>query len=334
MAFLDRIVQAQLAEAVVRLVAGLCLVPGPCAAADLLASQIAWRQAPTQADLLAAYPASQVGRGFVTLRCEIKADGALANCARLGEGGGAFERAARSLIPGFTAAFPAGAGAGDRVYGDIDFLFVRAAAPVQLAQPQFLLRADGAVEAGSFPVAAANVGLRSGLGVVECDGLADGRLGACVVVKETPTGLGFGDQALARAAKLRLNPWQGGQAIAGARVRLPIYIDAPGATADASFTRPAVFHLPVGWNTGVIPQYPLQAYMQRTPGEVTLQCVLAASGALSDCVSLQETPLGQHFAETALRMAERREITAEPAAGSAGRRLDGEVVRVEVPFKP
>jgi hypothetical protein len=334
MAFLDIVAQAQTARTIARLAVGLCLTPGPCAAADLLAAPIAWRHAPTQADLLAAYPANQVGRGSVTLRCVIAPDGALADCARLGEAAGAFERAARSLIPSFTAAYPRGGGPGDRVYGDIDFQFDRAAAPVELAQPQFLQRPDERVETGDFPSGAVKAGLRSGLGVVECDGLADGRLGSCVVVKEAPAGFGFGDQALARAMKLRLNPWQGGRAIEGARVRLPIFIDAPGAAVDPSFTRPAVFHLPVGWNTGVIPQYPLQAYMQRIPGEVTLQCVLSLSGALSDCVALQESPMGLHFADTALRMAERREITANPATGSAGQRRDGEIVRVAVPFKP
>jgi Gram-negative bacterial TonB protein C-terminal len=112
-------------------------------------------------------------------------------------------------------------------------------------------------------------------------------------------------------------------------VRLPIYIDAPGADADPNFTRPAVFHLEFGWKTN--PYYPMQAYLQNASGQVMLQCVLARSGVLSDCVSLQETPMGLHFADAALKMAERQAITAKPAAG-ASEPPGGEVVRVWVPF--
>lgn len=308
------------------LVAGAA--PRPCAAADMLAAQVAWRHAPTHADVLAAAPAGQPGA--ITLRCEIKPGGALGDCARLGDSGEALERAARTLAPSFTAVFPAGVSPGDRVFSDIEFRFDLAAAPLELAQPQFLQRAGDAAAASDFPAAAARAGLRSGLGVVECDGLADGRLGACAVTEEFPAGMGFGERALALAATFRLNPWQHGQAVAGARVRLPLYIDAPGAANDPSFTRPAVFHLEFGWKTN--PYYPMQAYLQNVTGAVTLQCVVARSGALSDCVSLEETPMGQHFADAALKMAERRAITAKPAARS-GSPPDAEIVRVEVPFK-
>jgi hypothetical protein len=318
------------ADVAATLAVGFILAAGPCAAADMLAAQVAWRHAPTHADVLAANPANVTAVGAVTLRCEIKPDGALSDCVRLGDGGGAFEQRARSLIPSFAAVFPAGVSPGDRVFSDIEFRFDRSSAPLELAEPQFVQRVGASAAADDFPAEAAKAGVRSGLGVVECDGLADGRLGGCVVAQEFPQGTSFGDSALALAATLRLNPWQDGQAIVGARVRLPLYIDAPGAAADPSFTRSAVFHLEFGWKTN--PYYPMQAYLQHMAGEVTLQCVLARSGVLSDCVSLEETPTGQHFADAALRMAERRAITAKPAARSGGP-SDAEVVRVEVPFK-
>jgi periplasmic protein TonB len=57
---------------------------------------------------------------------------------------------------------------------------------------------------------------------MECRVMAQGTVNNCVVLRESPTGYGFGDAALASTRYFKLNPRTvDGQAIEGAKVQIP-----------------------------------------------------------------------------------------------------------------
>ena len=61
---------------------------------------------------------------------------------------------------------------------------------------------------GVYPQAAARAGVSQGEATLICEALADGRLGACRIVRETPEGYGFAAAAEAGARQARLHPHQ------------------------------------------------------------------------------------------------------------------------------
>jgi TonB family protein len=57
-----------------------------------------------------------------------------------------------------------------------------------------------------FPEPAARRGVQSGAVALRCEGLASGELGACEVLSERPSGVGFAEAALQGARRARLRP--------------------------------------------------------------------------------------------------------------------------------
>lgn len=66
-------------------------------------------------------------------------------------------------------------------------------------------------------------------------------------------------------------------------------------------------------------------------GNAVIDCTLAATGALRDCVVVAESPANVWFGVASLRMAQAGWLTAEPAEVD-GLKVDGERVRITVPF--
>jgi TonB family protein len=316
-----------------------CALASGAGAADLDLSSIAWKTVPTRAEVNAALPTGWAGQGegYASLHCQLQADGSLANCEATGSSSTEYGHAARRLVSKFSAFVPPSLATGkDRMFVDIGFMFHdtrQPVEPIELATPEFLQTAGSDATRDHFPDAAAKAGWVSGVGVVDCDGAAGGALANCIVAREAPGNVGFGQQALEIARTLRLNPWQDGEPVEGARLRLPIYINAPSAAAEPDFTRKAIFHVPGGGPGTAGPYYPERAFRMNIRGSVTIQCVLAASGALSDCVVLSEVPEGQAFAAATLKMVSRGAILAKPTMVD-GQPREAEAVRVEVPFFP
>ena len=57
-----------------------------------------------------------------------------------------------------------------------------------------------------FPTAAQRAGAESGMARLECQTRADGRVRACRIVEEAPTGVGFGEAAMRATMKARVQP--------------------------------------------------------------------------------------------------------------------------------
>lgn len=307
------------------------------ATADVVLNPVAWLSAPTKADLEAAsqkYAVGQAG-GHALLRCQLQPTGALSNCEASPIPGGAFDRAALSLVPKFKAFVPPDAASRkDRVFVELRFSFGdpgRSTETLQLTDPAYL-QTSGEASATSVAPQAAAGGVKRTLAVVDCDATATGALASCAVVKEVPTDMGVGAAAMDVLSKRRLNLWQVGSPVAGARVRIPFYTDAPDADGDPSFTREAEFHVPRGWSGTAGPYYPERAERLRISGAAAIECGLQPSGALTDCIAIAETPQGQNFMDAALLMAERGVMTAKrPPRDSTDQ---ARAVRVTVPFRP
>jgi hypothetical protein len=314
-------------------VALIALAYGGHASADVLLSPVAWVAAPTKADVDAAFPnhGARHEAGSADLQCQLEPTGAVSHCEDAWSSGMTFDRAALSLAPRFRASIPAGVPVrGERVWVELRFDFADTRGPTQpfeLSDPEYVQAPGAAAAPTQLPASAANAGVKRALAVVDCTGAERGRLTDCAVVSETPAGMGIGEAALNALSTRRLNLWQGAEPVAGARVRIPFYIDAPDADADPAFTRQATFHAPGG---GAGPYYPQEAEQKRIGGSATIECARQGSGALTDCVAISETPAGWHFMDAALKMAERGAITASGALDNQSRG----VVRVTTPFRP
>jgi hypothetical protein len=196
-----------------------------------------WVQAPTFADVGAAFPTVVRGDGDVTVRCKVWSEGAIGDCRLRDErpAGAGFAKAALSLIKRFRANMDGIVWRlGDNLVADLKIHFTdpRSAEFVErrIAQPTWLTEADPAQAAALFPVAASAKGLRTGRGVASCGVAADGRLEDCVPLPGDPDGLGFSEAAVKIASVMRMNPWtDAGGPVDGAHVRLPIRFDLSAA---------------------------------------------------------------------------------------------------------
>ena len=201
-----------------------------------------WMTAPTAEALSAAFPKSAVGKastGHVVLRCGFLSDGGLANCETISEtpGGRGFGEAARVLTKDFRAYVSPTDKLG-QLRVDIPFDFRDPGQPQPQAEvydPMWLRHVNPDAVVKLFPSAAAKAGFKSGIATVDCTVQHDGSLKDCNVTSEEPGGLGFGEAALQIAGVMAMNPWTAeGTPVDGARIRLPVRLELPGAASPAA----------------------------------------------------------------------------------------------------
>jgi TonB family protein len=190
-----------------------------------------WVQAPSFADLAAAYPSQGGGQeGYAVAHCKVERTGTLKGCVVAKElpAGHGFGRAAVALAPQFRVSpdVMAQAPHGAPVEVDVPIRFPAATeardrtvrSPVWVAgyDPQTLIR--------DFPPAVAKK--VSPGAVVRCEVAADGSLSGCAIELTSPDGLDFDDAAVKFASRLKMSLWSAEAGpVQGGVVHLPVRLD-------------------------------------------------------------------------------------------------------------
>lgn len=95
-------------------------------------------------------------------------------------------------------------------------------APPQIRNPTWMQKPTGDQLARLYPKRAATRGI-GGSATLDCRVTVTGSVNACVVLRESPAGYGFGEAALASSRYFKLNPRTvDGQVIEGAKVQIPM----------------------------------------------------------------------------------------------------------------
>jgi TonB family protein len=234
--------------------------------------------------------------------------------------------------------------------------------PAQFAAPSSILERDpdwerlpdGDQFAALFPHAA-EVQHENGRTKMSCRVRADGALTQCVIIEETPTGLGFGDAALAAARYFKMRQRTvGGAPVAGGLVIVPLRWSAP--SADGSSPRAARVEVERADPTGAAPAapspprkfaapdwermpdaeqmasyFPPAALAQHASGRVRMTCKVRANGTLTDCAIVKETPPGLGFGQATLAVA--KYFKMRPTMMN-GRSVEGAMVSVSINWTP
>jgi len=169
-----------------------------------------------------------------------------------------------------------------------------------------------------------------GVALVECRASKQGALVDCKVLREAPSGYGFGASALALAAQFRMERSTiSGAAVEGRAVRMPFRFRLPWSPSDVSeqqgaFTISApLLYLKAPSGSDFARLFPSQAARQQIEGLATIRCRVTTEGAMGDCKVVAEEPSGQHFGDAALRLANLFRVNLTKGAGlvAAGKDL-------------
>ena len=213
-----------------------------------------WLAAPTTAEMAAAWPtAAPVGLDEVKVRvrCGFSPDTSLTGCELLSEDppGNGLGAAAIKLTEKFRtrgALMEDSLLAQARIYLWFDFLNPKTAGagPVWMTQPNWVSFIPEDRMTALYPAAAADAGIKTGRGVVDCTVSPSGALTDCTVSSEDPVGKGFGPAALAAITSFAVNPWSNeGRPHDGEKIRVPIrFVEAeppPPPAGQGATTPPA-----------------------------------------------------------------------------------------------
>lgn len=227
---------------------GTHLPGGGAAFTRPVVSNLVWNQAPSYADVAAAYPAKARASGTggrVTLKCSLKGDGTLSSCSTLTEEpkGLGFAAAARSLLPKFVG--PTQYADGNPIAGTLTQVpFVFATDMLEpnkrvVGKPTWAVLPSGTNMLAGYPSKAIDAGVKEARVVMICTAGAGGNLNDCRVTKEEPAGLGFAEAGLALSKSFRIRPWtDDGLPTIGGSITVPIRYQLPAETPAAASAAP------------------------------------------------------------------------------------------------
>lgn len=197
---------------------------GGAAYAAVVQTAVSWSEAPSVADIAAAYPAKAKAAGVggqVTLTCQMGRDAHPRDCAAVTEkpGGYGFGAAARKLAEKLKA--DDGSLTGQNIFIPVSFDPGVLTGATTVTKPVWASLPSATDFQATFPKT--ENGVNHVRVVLGCTVEAGGGLGGCAVAQEDPPGQGYGAGALALAAKFRVAPWTlDGAPTVGAHIRLPI----------------------------------------------------------------------------------------------------------------
>ncbi|MBS0298223.1 MAG: TonB family protein [Proteobacteria bacterium] len=201
-----------------------------------------WLQAPSHAQMRAAYPKNAKGGGSVLLVCDLVKGGELKQCfVEKSDGDSGFRNAAVGLSHRFRAdVSDIGPHEMPNLTTQVLIRFdpqdaTDATGAQVLAKAKWSQLPGLADFEALYPAKAKAQGVMTGVGVVSCQVAVGGALEECRLVSENPEGLGFGEAAMKLVAGFRLNPWtDDGRPVDGARISIPVRLNYPKPAADAA----------------------------------------------------------------------------------------------------
>lgn len=200
-------------------------------------AETAWIQAPSFADVTAAYPAAAKAKGQVgevVLSCAFGEAGRLSRCDTTAEAPKAagFAEAARGLMGQFRG--PAETPVGRRTRIAFKFALDQLEAR-SVGHPEWVAFPTPAQFQAVFPDAASKAGVLKAKAVMDCTVTAAGALADCRSVSEDPAGYGLGQAILPLGEAFRVKIWTAdGLPVVGGVVRAPIRYDMKQAPPSAA----------------------------------------------------------------------------------------------------
>jgi TonB family protein len=208
------------------------VVSGP--GARKLLNGIAWAEAPSQLEMVSAYPPKAKAAhilGVASIECTMNSEGSLKNCETMSEEprNQGFGRAAQSLAKYFRRPINVPPEVKlDGVVTRLTFTFGEQmfdGAPY-VAKPRFGAAPTYKEMREAYPAAALKEGILTSSATARCKVNVGGELSDCQIVAEQPAGKGIGEAVLALAPKFKLTTWtDDGLPVIGTSVRLPIRFD-------------------------------------------------------------------------------------------------------------
>lgn len=207
--------------------------------AGAVISGLVFREAPTVADVAAAFPLkAREARvsGRVTLNCRLSHDGGLADCRSLvenprdyGFAGAARQLAAKFKAPATTPSGQPLAGASTQVTVVFDAAAVTSSEPV-IGKPRWTELPTPEDFRKAFAVLAKVPGVSKARVVLSCAVMAGGVLNDCHAESEEPAGYGLDAGGVGLSGKFKVGVWTDeGLPTVGGRVRVPIVYNVTDA---------------------------------------------------------------------------------------------------------
>jgi hypothetical protein len=179
-----------------------------------------------------------------------------------------------------------------------------------------------------YPRSALDRGV-SGLVSLSCGRTEHGGFTDCHITRESPSGEGFGEAALALAAKAVECPTMTAkptekqdQGIVFAFSAKPLFITPDVLRPDWPITTGRWLRRPTGDDMAF--NYPRGAAMNHVSGHATMVCSTKKTGDMNRCLVLDETPVGYGFGAATLAVS--REFRVAPNANCSGPMVESVVV--------
>ena len=299
-----------------------------------------WLRKPTGQDIANVFPKKAIDRGVggrATIGCQVTTEGFLQNCKVLSESPKDYNFGAAGLqimpqlrmtpkirggkaVPGGKVAIPINWEAPSRS-------ITTTSTAIVLDPPWTQVPTLAEVNA-AWPQGAA--GLTSGQAALRC-GLdhRTGRLRGCDVISESPRGKGFGKAALSLSKAFGVT-FAPDEAKAGKafKVDVPVRFRDPALPDTRKLTKPRWIRTlsPEGM-ASIYPEAAVKAGVRTGLGAAT--CTVTATGELSNCQAVRESPAGLDFGAAAVKAAQLMRMNPWTKEGDT---VDGLVITLPITF--